>query len=134
MPGQRAPCNVEAEGATLPSVPPSVATTWAMLLARIYEVFPLVCPRCGGVMRLIAFIMDGAFTREAGQGITPGLARGLGEAPVGDEAPEVFLGGLDRLEAEVRLDLPHGGRAALEEAITDVFVYFLPGFPRRCFG
>ena len=26
-----------------------------MLLARIYEVFPLRCPRCGEPMRLIAF-------------------------------------------------------------------------------
>ena len=31
---------------------------WAMLLARIYEVFPLTCPKCGGVMRIIAFIDD----------------------------------------------------------------------------
>jgi hypothetical protein len=26
------------------------------LIARIYEVFPLLCPLCGGQMRLIAFI------------------------------------------------------------------------------
>ena len=31
-----------------------------MLIARIYEVFPLVCPICAGQMRLIAFITDGA--------------------------------------------------------------------------
>jgi hypothetical protein len=29
-----------------------------MLLARIYEVFPLSCPKCGGAMRIIAFIDD----------------------------------------------------------------------------
>jgi len=28
---------------------------WVLLLARIYEVFPLVCPRCGCEMRIIAF-------------------------------------------------------------------------------
>ena len=33
---------------------------WAVLIARIYEVFPLVCPICAGQMRLIAFITDGA--------------------------------------------------------------------------
>ena len=33
---------------------------WAVLSARIYEVFPLVCPLCGGPMRLIAFISQGA--------------------------------------------------------------------------
>ena len=32
---------------------------WAVLIARIYEVFPLVCPLCGGNMRLIAFITEG---------------------------------------------------------------------------
>ncbi len=32
---------------------------WALLLARIYEVLPLVCPRCGGEMQIIAFINDG---------------------------------------------------------------------------
>jgi hypothetical protein len=37
---------------------------WAVLLARIYEVFPLVCPRCGGEMRIIAFITDAAAVRE----------------------------------------------------------------------
>lgn len=29
---------------------------WAVLIARICEVFPLLCPMCGGRMRLIAFI------------------------------------------------------------------------------
>lgn len=28
----------------------------AALIARIYEVFPLICPHCGGPMRIIAFI------------------------------------------------------------------------------
>ncbi len=32
---------------------------WAVLIARIYEVFPLLCPKCGGQMRLIAFITEG---------------------------------------------------------------------------
>jgi len=29
---------------------------WVMLLARIYEAFPLICPQCGAEMRIIAFI------------------------------------------------------------------------------
>jgi hypothetical protein len=32
---------------------------WAILLARLYEIFPLICPLCGGQMRIIAFITDG---------------------------------------------------------------------------
>jgi len=31
---------------------------WAALLARIYEVLPLICPHCGAEMRLIAAITD----------------------------------------------------------------------------
>ena len=36
---------------------------WAVLIARIYEVFSLLCPLCGGQMRLIAFITEGAQIR-----------------------------------------------------------------------
>ena len=31
-----------------------VVSCWAMLLARIYDVFPLVCPQCGGSMRVLS--------------------------------------------------------------------------------
>jgi hypothetical protein len=37
---------------------------WALLLARIYEVFPLLCPNCGGEMRIIAFINEAMALRE----------------------------------------------------------------------
>ena len=30
--------------------------TWAMLIKRVYEVDPLECPKCGGTMKVIAFI------------------------------------------------------------------------------
>ena len=33
---------------------------WAVLLARIYEAFPLTCPHCAGEMRVIAFVTDSA--------------------------------------------------------------------------
>ena len=32
------------------------APRWAALVQRVYEVDPLLCPRCGGVMRVISFI------------------------------------------------------------------------------
>jgi len=32
--------------------------SWARLIHKIYEVDPLVCPACGGAMRVIAFIED----------------------------------------------------------------------------
>jgi len=36
----------------------AAARCWAMLLARIYECFPLTCRRCGKPMRIISFILD----------------------------------------------------------------------------
>jgi hypothetical protein len=32
--------------------------SWAKLIKRIYEVDPLICPKCGRLMRIIAFIKD----------------------------------------------------------------------------
>lgn len=29
---------------------------WALLLARVYELFPLLCPKCGGGIRITAFL------------------------------------------------------------------------------
>jgi hypothetical protein len=36
----------------------SLRMSWAQLLARIYEVLPLLCPACGGEMKVISFITD----------------------------------------------------------------------------
>ena len=48
---------------------------WAMLLARIYEAFPLQCPICHGQMRIIAFINDagtvGKILNHIGQSTQP---------------------------------------------------------------
>jgi hypothetical protein len=34
--------------------------TWAALIKCVYEVDPLKCPRCGGEMRIVSFIEEGA--------------------------------------------------------------------------
>ena len=39
---------------------------WAMLLARIYEAFPLACPICHAKMRIIAFMALGHPVNDAG--------------------------------------------------------------------
>ncbi len=36
----------------------AAARCWALLLARIFECLPLLCPQCGKPMRIIAFILD----------------------------------------------------------------------------
>jgi hypothetical protein len=65
---------------------------WALLLARIYEALPLLCPKCGGEMRIIAFITEVVVVRDIllarlGEATSPSrmaLARGppLWEVPV----------------------------------------------------
>lgn len=32
--------------------------SWARLIKKVYEVDPLICPKCDGNMRIIAFIED----------------------------------------------------------------------------
>ena len=36
----------------------SSAYLWAMLIARIYEICPLVCPQCGGELKIVAFLTE----------------------------------------------------------------------------
>jgi hypothetical protein len=36
------------------------ASLWAMLIASIYDVFPLVCPQCGGELKIVAFLTEAA--------------------------------------------------------------------------
>ena len=38
--------------------PRKISFGWAKLIARIYEVLPLICPRCQGEMKIISFIED----------------------------------------------------------------------------
>jgi hypothetical protein len=55
---------VQTQPEPVPPKRPAAHYLWAVLIARIYEVFPLVCPICGGSMRLIAFITDRADVRK----------------------------------------------------------------------
>ena len=34
------------------------SSTWARMIRKVFEVDPLVCPKCGAEMEIIAFIMD----------------------------------------------------------------------------
>ena len=37
---------------------------WARLIQKIYQVDPLICPKCKGVMRIISFIEDRQIIRD----------------------------------------------------------------------
>jgi len=54
--GAAAPLSIALEPASLEWR--AARRRWAQLIRRIYEVDPLVCPRCGGGMRIIAFVTE----------------------------------------------------------------------------
>jgi hypothetical protein len=37
---------------------PVPAKGWAEMIRKVYEVDPMVCPRCGGTMKIIAFLTE----------------------------------------------------------------------------
>jgi hypothetical protein len=47
------PCLIESEGDNK-----TLRRNWARLIQKIYEVDPLICPKCKGSMRIISFIED----------------------------------------------------------------------------
>jgi hypothetical protein len=71
---------------------------WAMLLARIYEVFPLRCPRGGAAMRIIASITDASTIRATllhlGEPTAPPRLAPARGAPLWN-LPEAGPGGFD---------------------------------------
>ena len=108
----RAPDPVATEPASKPTVeaaaddppPPAIGRSpardlWAMLLARVYEAFPLTCPIGGAAMRILAFITEvvdvQAILQHIGAPTTPpriALAReppewyeDAGDVPAGDD-------------------------------------------------
>ena len=44
------------EGDAPREAPARCSQTWAMLIKRVYEMDPMVCPQCGGEMKVVAFI------------------------------------------------------------------------------
>jgi len=65
--GQRRKAQAQLQGngsaeAEEPVPPPAeqaaLRRRWANLIRRVYEVDPLVCPRCGAEMRVIGFITE----------------------------------------------------------------------------
>jgi len=108
----RAGVAIETEGAASPLGPPTGATEeapsshparylWAMLLARIYEIFPLTCHHCGGEVRLIAFVTEVAPIRQILEHIgeptkpprvhPPRAPPGHSDEPRGEDHEEDFI-------------------------------------------
>ena len=58
--GNARPTQAESAQPVQPKRPAHYLRT--VLIARVYEAFALLCPMCGGQMRLIAFITEGMQT------------------------------------------------------------------------
>jgi hypothetical protein len=56
--GSGQPNEAEAEAGQEPGPRRRCPPSWARLIARVYQVDPLVCTRCGQRMNLIAFVTD----------------------------------------------------------------------------
>jgi hypothetical protein len=92
---------------------------WAVLIARIYEVFPLVCPLCGGSMRILAFITDGVQIRRILEHIgvdaqAPPIAPACGP-PLWDECDAQGTDGAGQ-EAPIDPDWGESAQAAPDDA------------------
>jgi hypothetical protein len=65
---------------------------WALLLARIYEILPLRCMRCGGEMRIIAFVTGApalqSILTHLGEPTSPPEVAPARGPPLWDQAPE----------------------------------------------
>ena len=66
---------------------------WPRLIKQVYEVHPLVCPRCGGGMRIIAFIEQPAVIEKILAHL-PACADG-GQGVVAHPSPQPAEGGPD---------------------------------------
>ena len=76
-----------------------------MLLARIYEAFPLPCPRWGAEMRIIAFITEAvdvrAILEHIGEPATPPrIASARGPPERYEDSAEDFIDAEERLSGD----------------------------------
>ena len=77
---------------------------WAVLLARLFETFPLECPRCGGEMRLLAFVTEGATIQRIlthiGEPAQAPMAKPARGPPYWDQEPEPGMDWEGQMPAE----------------------------------
>ncbi len=61
--GAHASSGTSEEALPTPPERAALRRRWANLIRRVYEVAPLVCPRCGAEMRVVSFITEPALIR-----------------------------------------------------------------------
>ncbi len=107
---------VDATGApaAVSSPPPASKTRsparylWVMLLTRLFESLPLVCPNCGADMRIIAFITETApveqILNHIGEQPRPPPITPARGPPAWDDAPEPDWDYLQQPEPDFEFD------------------------------
>jgi hypothetical protein len=74
--------------------------SWARLIAKVYQADPLVCGRCGGKLRIVAYVNDALAIRRilAHLGLsppeveTPRSIREASRVPLDEEGREIEVG------------------------------------------
>jgi hypothetical protein len=74
------------------------SATWARLIAKVFQADPLVCRRCGGPLRVVAYITDALAIRQILEHLDlsppekpPPEIRDVVRVPVDDEGREIEL-------------------------------------------
>jgi hypothetical protein len=74
------------------------SSTWARLIAKVFQADPLVCRRCGGPLRVVAYITDALAIRQILEHLDlsppekpPPESRDVVRVPVDDEGREIEL-------------------------------------------
>jgi hypothetical protein len=71
------------------------SSTWARLIAKVFQADPLVCRRCGGPLKVVAYITDSAAIRQILQHLDisppekPPPVRDVVRVPVDEEGREL---------------------------------------------
>lgn len=70
--------------------------SWARLISKVFQADPLVCKRCGGPLKVVAYITDSVAIRQildhlglSPPGKPPPVVRELVRVPVDDEGREI---------------------------------------------
>jgi hypothetical protein len=86
-------------------IPAAAKRAWARLIKQVYEVDPLVCPRCAGPMRIIAFIEQPEIIEKIlahlGRWPAPGHSPPAGGIPVATTLPAAGRGAMLPLTGRV---------------------------------
>src|SRR5450830_832068 len=105
---------------------------WAQLIRRVYEIDPLVCPRCRGVIRVVSFIIEGRVIRRILDHLDASARRATQDRapPPAAAAPSAFaLGGGAAAVPPPRPFAPHRKPRSLAGANQTSYPY-----PFACSG